>query len=340
MDKNVKRIKWGIIGCGGIATKRTIPGMLLGRNAICQAVMDINEQVVREVQNKFHIPDAYTSLEALLKSDIDAVYIATPVFCHREQVMKAAEAGKHILLEKPMGLSCKEGEEMSAFCYDKKVKLGIGFMMRFHGAHQKIKKLIKDGLIGEVVSAYAKFNCWYPEGKQVWRQNKVLAGGGAMMDMGIHSIDLLQYVTGLRAESIVALCGNQIFSYAHVEDAASAVLKMNNGALFSIESNFNIPGSVGCKLEIYGTHGCVIADGTMGQTESGSVRFLSTDCVKSEYSFLDYESGNMYTKEIEAFSDAIINNTRVPVTAEEAIFDQRIVEAIYESQELEKHIHL
>ena len=177
----MKKIKWGIVGSGGIAAKRTIPGMLLANNALCQATMDINEQVVKEVQQTFHIPEAYTSLETLLaQSDVDAVYIATPVFCHKEQVMKVAEAGKHILLEKPMGLTSKEGEEMISFCQERNVNLGVGFMMRFHDAHQKIKKLIESGSIGEVVSAYAKFNDWYPASDQIWRQTKAFGGGGPL----------------------------------------------------------------------------------------------------------------------------------------------------------------
>ena len=341
MNENSKKIKWGIVGSGGIASKRTIPGMLLAHNALCQAVMDRDEQVVKNVQERFQIPEAYTSLESLIaQSDIDAVYIATPVFCHKEQVMKVAETGKHILLEKPMGLTSKEGEEMIAFCKERNVKLGVGFMMRFHDAHQKIKKLIESGLIGDVVSANAKFNCWYPVSDQIWRQTKAFGGGGAMMDMGIHCIDLLQYLTGLHTECVAAVCGNQIFSYPDVEDAASAVLKMNNGAFFTVEANFNIPESVGCKFEIYGTKGCVIADRTLGQTETGSVRFFEKNNAEGKYVPLEYESGNMYTKEIDAFSVAVIKDTSVPVSAIEGVFDQRIVEAIYESQVLEKHIHL
>ena len=338
MSEKNNKIKWGVVGSGGIAAKRTIPGMLLANNAVCQAVMDLNEQVVKNVQKTFNIPEAYTSLDSFLaEADIDAVYIATPVFCHKEQVMKVAEAGKHILLEKPMGLTSKEGEEMIAFCKEKNVKLGVGFMMRFHDAHQKIKNLIGNGMIGEVVSANAKFNCWYPVSDQIWRQTKAFGGGGAMMDMGIHCIDLLQYLTGLHTNCVAAACGNQIFSYPDVEDASSAVLKMNNGAFFSIEANFNIPESLGCKFEIYGTKGCIVADRTLGQTETGSVQFHG---IENESMTLEYERGNMYTKEIDAFSNSIINDISVPVSAEEGVFNQKIVEAIYESQVLEKHIHL
>jgi len=338
----MNKVRWGIIGSGGIAQKRTIPGMLLARNAECNAVMDINETVVKAVQEKFQIPRAFTSLEALLaQQDIDAVYIATPLFCHKEQVLQAAKAGKHILLEKPMGLNCEECEDIRNFCEEKNVKLGIGFMMRFHAAHQEAKKLIEEGCIGEVVSAYAKFNCWFPVSNRERQQTKAFCGGGAMMDMGIHCIDLLQYMTGLRADRVTAMCGNQIFAYPDVEDAASAVLKMNNGAMFVIEANFNIPDEIGgCKFEIYGTKGSIVAESTIGQTETGTVRFCSMDEAEKGFVTVEYESGNMYTKEIEAFSDAVADDGEIPVTAGEGLFNQRIVEVIYESQAKGIHITL
>ena len=130
------------------------------------------------------------------------------------------------------------------------------------------------------------------------------------------------------------MCGNQIFRYLDVEDAASAVLGMNNGAMFVVEANFNIPDTVGgCKFEIYGTKGSITAEGTIGQTETGSVHICTAENAEKGFVEVTYESGNMYTKEIEAFSDAVMKNTEVPVTAEEGIFNQKIVEAVYNSGE-------
>ncbi len=338
----MKKLKWGVIGCGGIADRRTIPGMVLAENAECYAVMDINAEVAENVKNKYNATFATDSVDELLNQDIDAVYIATPVFCHKEQVFKAADKGKHILLEKPMGITSEEARVIEEYCKNKNVLLGIGFMMRFHDAHQVIKEYIEKGAIGEIVSAYAKFNCWSPVSPVKWRQTKAFSGGGTMMDMGIHCIDLLQYLTSLKAREVTGMCGNQIFEYPDTEDAGSAVLRMENGALFTVEANFNIPDTIGgCKFEIYGTKGVISADGTIGQVESGSVKLTAiTDEGTVSTKPLDYVSGNMYTKEIQKFSDAVINKTAAPVTAAEAILNQRIVEAVYESQESGKRIKL
>ena len=336
------KVRWGIIGCGGIAEKRTIGGLMQAKNAECVAIMDLSVEAVQRVGEKFGIARRYTAVEEILaQDDIDVVYIATPVFCHKEQVMAAAKAGKHILLEKPMGLTTADGDEIKAFCEKCGVKLGIGFMMRFHGAHQEIKKIIASGGIGEVVSAYAKFNCQSPVSPVKWRQTKAFSGGGTMMDMGIHCIDLLQYITGLKAEMATGFCGNQIFKYPDTEDAGTVILKMNNGALFTVEANFNIPDSVGgCKFEIYGTEGSIISDGTVGQLEVGTVRYINVSEADKGYKQVEYVSGNMYTKETEAFSDVVLNGGDIPVTADEAIFNQKIVEAVYESQEKGIHIKL
>ena len=335
----MKQIRWGIIGCGGIAEKRTIPGLLQAHNAVCSAVMDVNVERMKFVQEAFHISRGYTCIDELLcQTDIDAVYIATPVFCHKEQVKAAADAGKHILLEKPMGITVSEAEEIREYCMEKNVLLGIGFMMRFHDAHQKIKKLIQTDAIGEVVSAYAKFNCWAsPETETMWRQIRKKGGGGAMMDMGIHCVDLLQYITGLHTKSVMAFCGNQIFSYVDVDDAATAIMKMDNGAFFVVEANFNIPEEFGCKFEIYGTKGCVLAENTLGQTETGEVRIKTTKQIEQ---VLEYTKGNMYTKEIEAFSNAILQQEEVPVTSLEGVVNQKIIEAIYKSQEMGCRVQL
>ena len=334
MDK----IKWGIIGCGGIADRRTIPGLLLSDNSECVAVMDKNAEVAIKVGEKYGVSRVYTDVNELLEqSDIDAVYIATPVFCHKEQAFMAADAGKHILLEKPMGLTTAEGKEIMDYCNKKGVKLGIAFMMRFHDAHERIKEKIENGEIGEIVSAYAKFNCLSPVSEVKWRQTKAFSGGGTMMDMGIHCIDLLQYMTGMKSKEVVGMSGNQIFKYPDTEDAATAIMRMENGALFCVESNFNIPEEVGCRFEIYGTEGCITAEGTIGQTETGKVKISKPD--KEPYE-LQYISGNMYTKEISKFADAVISGGPIPVTAEEGIFNQKIVEAVYESQECGKRIIL
>lgn len=334
------KVRWGVIGCGGIADRRTLPGMMLSTNSELVAVMDSDGAAARRVAEKYGAKYAFDRYEELLAlPQIDAVYIASPVFAHKEQAFAAARAGKHILLEKPLGLTLKESEEIVDFCEACGVKLGVGLMMRYHAYHQAIRKIIADGVIGEIVSMRAQFTCWYPKMENCWRQDPDLSGGGALMDMGIHCIDLLQYLSGLTAVECSGFAYNQTFGYA-ADDSAAVIMKMNNGALAYVDSNFNIPDAAAkCPLEFYGTKGSIVAEGTLGQVEGGTVRVLACpnaagydaqqDRSLVEPVEVTVEFGNMYTKEIEAFAAALLNGTEPPVNGRNTLLNQRVIEAVY-----------
>lgn len=345
----MEKIKWGVIGCGGIADRRTIPGMMKAGNAVLTAVMDRNVALAKTVGEKYNVASVCDGVEELLKQDIDAVYIATPVFCHKEQAVAAIRAGKHVLMEKPVGLTVEEAKELRDIAVEEGVKLGVALMMRFHTHHQEVKNLITEGKLGDIVSIRTQFSCWYPEIEGSWRQKKALGGGGALIDLGVHCIDLLQYITGLKACGVMALCDTQTFEY-EVDDSVSLVMKMDNGAHAYVDANFNIPDDAAqSRLEIYGTKGSIIADGTLGQEEVGSTKVSLAEEAgydamqnrgKVNSYFLEEASGNMYTKEIEAFSAAIQENAEPPVNIEAGILVQEIVEAAYKSSETGKFIVL
>lgn len=344
------KLKWGIIGCGGIARRRTIPGLCKAENVELYAVMDTNTAFAEEVKAEFGAKYAFSDIESLLALDeIDVVYIATPVFCHKEQVEAAARAGKHILLEKPMGITVKEAEEIAEICKKANVRLSVGLMMRFHAYHEEIRRLLAEKAIGDIVSIRAQFACWYPDIEGAWRQEKSKSGGGAFVDLGVHCVDLVQYVTGLRPVEVAAFSDTLTFNYS-VDDSTSLMMRMDNGALAYIESNFNIPDdAVTGKIEIYGTGGSIVCDGTLAQEEVGTVRVLRSDMkdydasqsrgeIKAET--INVKTGNMYTKEVERFTKAILDNTEVPVPAEEAIFVQKVIEAGYQSAAERKFIQI
>jgi len=336
------KIKWGVIGCGGIADRRTLPGMMLADNAELIAVMDANKAAADACKEKYNAKYAFDKMEDVLALDeIQAVYIASPVFCHKEQAMAAADAGKDILIEKPVGLTAAEAEEIAAYCEAKGVKMGVGFMMRFHSYHQAMKEIVESGKIGEIVSARAQLTCWYPEMENCWRQDMKLSGGGAMMDMGVHCVDLIRYITGLEVVEAAGICGNQIFKYS-VEDAGGVIMRLSNGAVAYVDANFNIPDAAAkCKIEFYGTKGSIFAQGTISQVEGGEIEVLCTDDSlgydanqdRNEVAPLEVkvEFGNMYTKEIEAFGRAVAGEAPVAITAADAIASQKVIEAAYES---------
>ena len=201
----MKKLRWGVIGAGGIADRRTIPGMMLANNAELIAVMEINMELAEKSRAKWGCKRAYDSEAALLADpEIDAVYIASPVVLHAKQAMMAADAGKHILIEKPLAMTSEEGQKVVDYCESKGVKIAAGLMMRFGAYVMAMKQAIADGKIGRPVSGFSQFTCWYPDMPGNWRQSKKNGGGGAMMDMGVHCIDLMQYVTGSKVKQVAA----------------------------------------------------------------------------------------------------------------------------------------
>ncbi len=338
------KVKWGVIGAGGIADRRTIPGMLLAKNAELVAVHEINMELAEKLRAKDGAKRAYDNVDDLLADpEIDAVYIASPITFHKEQALKAAKAKKHILIEKPVAFSVEDGYEVKKACEENGVKIAVGLMMRYHAYHQEMKKIIAEGKLGQVVSARGQLTCWYPKMENCWRQQKATAGGGALMDMGVHCIDLIQYIVGSKAKRVSGFSANKTFGY-EVDDSSSTMMELENGAYAYVDANFNIPDAAArCRLEIYGTAGSMLAEGTISQVEGGKLDVVLSDAnlaydaqqTRNDVEPVDIkvEFGNMYTKEVESFSDSILNGTPIEVSIDDALYDQKIIDCAYESAE-------
>lgn len=344
-------VKFGVIGCGGIADRRTIPeGIIPAEKAKLVAVMDVSEERAKEVARKYGVKKYYLNEEDLLKDrEIDAVYIATPNYLHAKQAIAAANAGKHILCEKPLALTVKDCEDVIAACRKNNVKLQVGFMMRFHACHQKALQMIKQGLIGQPVMGRAQLTCWYPEIPGAWRQNPELGGGGALMDMGIHCIDLLRMFFGEVVE-VSAFTDTITFRYP-VEDTSIVTLKFDNNAYGIVDNFFNIPDAAAQnRLEIYGTKGCILADGTIGQESTGKLKVYIE---KEERGYdasqrrktiglreITPEPVNMYKAEIEHFIRCIQEDLEPMNSGFEALKNLKVVLAAYESSRTKRRVTL
>jgi len=334
------KIKWGVIGSGGIARRRTIPeGISKARNAELSVVFDINQQANAEVAKKYGAKQA-ASIETLLDADNDAVYIATPAHFHAEQVRACAEAGKHVLCEKPLGMTVAEAEEMIELCRQKAVKLGCAFMMRFVAQHQKALTLIKEGRLGKPTYARAQLSCWYPPIEGAWRQDPVTRGGGALIDMGGHCIDLLEMFFG-KVARVSCFINNTVHDYKS-EDSATAMLFFENGALGTVDTFFCIPDNSSKNvLELYGSRGSILARGTIGQAPAGQMAaFLERDGrdydarqarTQAQGIKIDPEPVNTYKAEIEEFSQAIIDDRQPAISGELGLRSQKVLTACYES---------
>lgn len=335
-----RKVAWGVIGSGGIALRRTIPeGIVPAANARLAAVYDVNQQVNRQVAERFGARAA-GSLEELLAAGVEAVYVASPVYAHREQVLACARAGRHVLCEKPLGLTVAEAEEVVEACRAAGVRLGTAFMMRFHAQHQAALALIREGRLGKPVYARAQLSCWYPPIEGAWRQDPALGGGGSLMDMGGHCLDLLEMFFG-PVRRVGCFTARAVHGYA-VEDGATVLVEFANGALGTVDAFFSIPDEASDNvLELYGSGGAILARGTIGQGERGVMvaRLRGTETGYDAQQQREAAGGieiapepvNTYRAEIEAFSRAVLEGRQPPVTGEDGLRNQRLLAACYES---------
>jgi len=336
------RIGWGVIGAGGIAEKRTIPeGILPAKNAKLVALMDVEENKLEQVSVKYPQARCYTREKDLLEDkDVQAVYIATPAYLHFRQTVQAAEAGKHVLCEKPMTTNLKNAEKMVNACEKNQVNLSIGYMMRYHAYHQRIKKIIKEGVLGKIIFTHARFSCWYPPIRGAWRQDPELGGGGSLMDMGSHCLDLLDMLMGPIVE-ISCYTGNLIHNYL-VEDTAGVMLKFKQGQLGFIESNFNIPSRLSQSyLEIEAEKGTIVAIGTMSQESTGKalIKKIKDNGTLNEERISPLLV-NMYKAEIEKFSQSIIEKGALTYSPEVELRKFKLILASYESASTGKSVKI
>jgi predicted dehydrogenase len=335
-----RAINWGVIGSGGIARRRTIPeGIVPARNGRLVAVYDSARTTNEEVGRQFGVWAA-GSVEELLSAGIDAVYLASPPATHPEHTAACARAGKHVLCEKPLALTVADAEGMLAACREASVRLGTAFMMRFHAQHQAALQLLRQNRLGQPVFGRAQLSCWYPPIPGAWRQHPATGGGGSLIDMGSHCIDLLEMFFG-PVRALSCLTSRTVHTYAS-EDSAVVTLQFSNGALGVVDTFFCMPDEASQnRLELYGTLGSILAQGTIGQGDRGEMLATLQEAKASYDAAQTRETAgalpinpapvNTYRAEIEEFSQAILEEREPSNDAFQGMHSQRLMAACYES---------
>jgi predicted dehydrogenase len=224
----MQKLNWGLIGCGDISRKRVAPALRDLPSCELTAVNRASFHLAEEFAREFGARRWYHDWRELLAdNEIQAVYIATPVSLHAEQTIAAAEAGKHVLCEKPMALNVGECDRMIAACAANGVKLGIAYYRHFYPVIQRVKEILAGGAAGEIgvpvlaqINAFERFNPT-PEQPRYWFVKKEFAGGGPMMDFGCHRIEVLLNLLG-PINGVHSSIGSVLFE-REVEDTAVAV---------------------------------------------------------------------------------------------------------------------
>jgi predicted dehydrogenase len=248
--------RWGLIGAGDIARRRVAPALGGGPGCELVAVARGRAELADRFATEFGASRSFSTWRDLVRdSGIDGVYIATPVHLHAEQTIGAAEAGRHVLCEKPMAMSVAECDRMIAACRASGVTLGVAYYRHFYPVVARIKCLIESGEIGDPVlvqiNAFEPFNPG-PDHPRHWLMKKAESGGGPMFDFGCHRLEVLINVFG-QVRRATGIAANVRYA-REVEDTAVALLQLANGACATIAVTHASQASRD-SVDIYGTHG-------------------------------------------------------------------------------------
>ncbi len=298
-------VRWGIAGCGWVAHDFAAPAIAASVNGVLTAVHDRDPAAMA----RFAAP-AFPSVDALL-AGVDALYVATPNHAHRALVEAAARAGVAVLCEKPMATTMTDAQAMVAACQAAGVLYATAFDQRFHAAHRRVAGLVAEGALGTVTAVRIVYACWVGPafnaalGGDNWRVDPVRAGGGALIDLAPHGLDLARMILGSPLVEVAAMGQAQVHPYP-VEDGAVLMVRAASGALVQLHVAYNCPEMLPRRrLEVVGTAGQVVATDTMGQTPGGTLEFI--DAATGIARTLDVPGidRSPFLDQVEAFARAV-----------------------------------
>jgi predicted dehydrogenase len=322
----MKKLGWGLIGCGDIARKRIAPALRdldeCDLVAVSRARSDQAESFARE----FGARKWFASWPELVCDDeIEAVYIATPVHLHAEQTIAAAEAGKHVLCEKPLAMNTSECDRMIQACRANKVKLGVAYYRHFYPVIERIKEIIHTGEIGQPVlaqiNAFEYFNPQTDHPRH-WLLEKDRSGGGPMFDFGCHRIEVLTNILG-PIMKVKAMTANVSFG-REVEDTATALFQFERGTS-GVLSVTHAAREAQDTLEIFGSRGSI----HVSSLNDGTMRVSGEQGERVETHSPD---ANLHAPLIRDFVDAVMNDREPAVSGETGRAVAQIEEEIYASK--------
>jgi len=322
-------MRWGLVGTGAIANKRVGPALREATDSHLVAVCDVAPEAAEDFARRFGVQRVYTSLGRLLNNDeIDAVYLATPIFLHAPQAIQALQAGKHVLVEKPMALTVEEGEQMVRVARETGKTLATAYYRRFFPKVQRAQQLIEDGTLGQVVMVASMYHTWYhpaPGAPGSWRAQKARSGGGVLWDMGSHRFDLLVGLFGMPS-TVWATTETLAHDY-EVEDTASVFMKLGNGAQCMSTWQWSSQTWVD-HLSIIGTKGKIV----MEPVDSPNFTlFIGKDRSQERHDEQIPLPDNVHLPMVQNFIDAVSQGVAPVEVGEEGLKINRILAAIDQS---------
>ncbi len=317
----MSKLRWGVLSTSKFAQAKIIPAVKHCQHAEFTALASRDLDSAKEAAQRHGIAKAYGSYEALLAdSEIDAIYNPMPNHLHVDWSIKALEAGKHVLCEKPISLSSAEGQHLvDAAKQSPKLKVMEAFMYRLHPQWQRVKQLVDAGEIGQLRTIHSFFSYTNRDPNNI--RNKADIGGGALMDVGCYNISLSRFIFGAEPKRVLATA--DFDPDFKTDRLTSGILEFETGTATFTCSTQLAPYQ---RVHIFGTEGRIEIEIPFNAPPDKPTRFWVHRGDQVEE--ITFDICDQYTIEFDLFSLAVLNNTPVPTPLEDAVANMKVIEGV------------
>ena len=326
-----RQLRWCIVALGRISMGQFMPGLTLSQTGKITALVSGHREKAEKQAAIYHVPASaiynYENFDEIRRNpDIDAVYIALPNSMHAEYTVRAAQAGKHVLCEKPMATTLADCRRMIAACREANVKLMIAYRCQYHPSHLKAIELIRSGAVGQVQAIESAFGFNIRPGE--WRLDKKMAGGGPLVDVGIYALNATRYLTGENPLDIRAYASvvDHDGRFTQVEESDGWTMKFPSGIVASCNTTYG--GQMNGFFRVHAAKGWIYMDGfnysgmhlTAGLANGQTIDV--PDPVRAP---------GQFTAEADYFAGCVRDNREPKTDGEEGLRDMTAIARIYES---------
>jgi len=322
------KLRWGILSTASIGRNKVIPALQQGQHTNVVAIASRDLAMAQQTATALGIPRAYGSYEELVADpNIDVIYNPLPNNLHVPWTIKAAEAGKHVLCEKPLSLTVAEAETLLAVRARTGVKIGEAFMIRSYPQWLRVRELLAEGRIGELRSIVGYFSYFDTDPSGI--TNQVQFGGGALLDIGCYLVHASRYAFAQQPTRVVSLIDRD--PQMQIDRLTSAILDFPNGQSIFTCSTQVVPYQ---RIHFIGTSGRIEIEVPFNAPMDRPTRIFidgNGDLFGDGITTETFPVCDQYTLQGDAFSKAVMNGTEVPVSVEDSIGNMAVIEAIFNS---------
>jgi 1,5-anhydro-D-fructose reductase (1,5-anhydro-D-mannitol-forming) len=323
VDGSDTQLGWGLIGASDIAASCMIPALKADPRSTIVGVCSRSLERATSFSAEHGIPRAWQGTQELLADpSVDAVYISSVNSLHHDQTIAAADAGKHVLCEKPLAVTLEQAREMVGACESAGVTFAVNHHLRASSANRAAREAIRAGRIGRPLSARVLQAAELAPRLRTWRINDPGAGAGVALDIAVHEVDLLRFLLGEEISEVAALTANQGLAESGIDDVAIACLRFRSGLLATLHAAFNA-GDAGSAVEIYGSEGVIVIENAAVNDRSARASLRRHGAVAA----LPAEPHqDQYERQVAAFSSAVLDG--VPLESADGRDGFRSLEAV------------